>query len=109
MEQPNLKYIKDLSNGEATFENKILKIICNEFPQEVNEYYSNLELKKFTAAADNVHKIKHKISILGLESGYTTAIEHEKNLLQNSIELNEKFDAVLSNISNYLETIKTNL
>ena len=76
-----------------------------EFPQEVEVYQMNLRLKKFELAADNVHKLKHKISILGLEKSYEVAVDYEENLLDGNTNQKEEFEAVLKTITTYLEEI----
>jgi hypothetical protein len=39
MEQPNLNYLKSLSNGNTLLEERFLLIIKNEFPVDVEEFY----------------------------------------------------------------------
>lgn len=106
MEQPNLKYIRDLSGGEKEFENKLLSIIKSEFPSEKETYYKNMELKKFNEAAGNVHKLKHKISMFGLEKSYELAVVYENALKEGNDALQMEFDSVLLNISEYLSKMK---
>ena len=102
MEKPNLSYIHDMSGGDETFEQKIIGIIKNEFPQEKEIYYNNYNSKNFKLAAENVHKLKHKISILGLEKSYEIAVAFETSLLEGSIELKTEFESILTTITNYL-------
>mgnify|MGYP000169438902 CR=1 FL=1 len=42
MEQPNLLYIKTLSKGDRSFEEKIINIIKVEFPVEKKKYLKAL-------------------------------------------------------------------
>jgi HPt (histidine-containing phosphotransfer) domain-containing protein len=102
MEEPNLKYIHDLSGGVKGFENKLLDIIKAEFPDEKEIYNKNIGLKNFNEAADNVHKLKHKISIFGLEKSYELAVVHENALREGNDSLQTEFDSVLNKISKYL-------
>jgi hypothetical protein len=44
--------------------------------------------------AQSVHKLKHKISILGLEKSYL-AEEYESNLKNNSTNLHSDFESIL--------------
>ena len=104
MEKPNLSYIKALSGNDTAFEKKLLDIIKLEFPEEKKEFFSNILAKKLENASKNVHKLKHKISILGLEKSYKIAEEFEKNLLEGSLSLQEEFEAVLGTITDYLKT-----
>ncbi|MBT8324972.1 MAG: Hpt domain-containing protein [Winogradskyella sp.] len=105
MEQPNLRYIEQLSAGEETFKQKLISIIKKEFPTEVQTYNSNLDAKKYSLAADNVHKLKHKISILGLEKSYKVAQDHENQLRDNNLDLKNAFNGILIIISNFLDTV----
>lgn len=105
MEVPNLSYIKSLSGDDTLFEMKLLNILKREFPVEKEIYYKNLKEKKYKIVAQNVHKLKHKISILGLSKSYDIAIDYENNLLENSTDLKEEFDNILTVITNYLDNL----
>jgi len=105
MEKPNQSYINSLSGNDDDFKQKLINIIKKEYPEEKQEYYNNYNAKKFKLAASNVHKLKHKISILGLEKSYEVAVAYEENLLEGNSDLNEDFEAILTNITNYLKTI----
>jgi len=105
MEKPNKIYLKQLSDGDVAFENQIISIIKKEFPVEVLEYQNSIKSNDFLKTADNVHKLKHKISILGLERGYEIASEFEKEL-KNGMKIQQvSFDEILNKISLYLNTI----
>ena len=80
MEKPNLNYIKQLSDGDVDFENQILSVLKRELPEEFEEFLKNFKEKNFIKTAENVHKIKHKISILGLTKGYEEAALFENDL-----------------------------
>lgn len=105
MEQPNLSYINQLSGGDKTFEEKLISIIKLEFPEEKAIYYKNIDSDNFKEAAENVHKLKHKISILGLEKSYEVAVYFENNLLEKSTAGKEEFDKIMQMITNFLTTI----
>lgn len=105
METPNLSYIEQLSGGDSEFKNKIIQIIKEEFPVEKEEYYNNVENKKLEKVAENVHKLKHKISILGLEKCYKTAEIYEDELRNNDTSKQDEFESILNNITDYLSKI----
>jgi HPt (histidine-containing phosphotransfer) domain-containing protein len=105
MEQPNLSYINSLSGGDKAFEEKLISIIKKEFPEEKAVYKSNIDSENFKEAAENVHKLKHKISILGLEKSYEVAVEFENNLLEGNTNLSEEFESILNSITNYLQQL----
>ncbi|MFK2821131.1 Hpt domain-containing protein [Flavobacteriaceae sp. LMIT009] len=105
MEQPNLSYIYGMSGGDETFEKKIIDIIKKELPQEKDVYYLNIQANNYKEAAKNVHKLKHKISILGLVSGYEVAVNFENNLEIGRRDGQEEFEAILVNMTNFLDNL----
>ena len=105
MEKPNKSYIHSLSGGNKAFEQKLIDIIKGEFPEEKQVYFNNMVKKNYELAADNVHKLKHKISILGLERSYETAVAFENNLLEGSTKLKDEFESILTTITNYLQEL----
>ena len=105
MELPNLSYIKALSGGDKTFENKLIGIIKLEFIEEKTTYFKNFSKRDYVLASENVHKLKHKISILGLEKSYALATDYENKLIQDDIGLCEEFESILGNITDYLNRI----
>ena len=104
-DQPNLNYINSLSEGDKSFEMKILGIIKKEFKEEKNTYYNNMKIDNFKLCAENVHKIKHKISILGLEKSYEIAERYENNLREGNYELQNRFSDILNKVTNYLNKL----
>ncbi len=105
MEQPNLSYINELSGGDEAFKNKLITILKNEFPEEKEVYFKNFKAKNFKETAENVHKLKHKISILGLEESYKIAENYEDNLKESNVSGYETFNEILQNITDYLATL----
>ncbi|MCT4630365.1 Hpt domain-containing protein [Winogradskyella sp.] len=105
MDQPNLSYIESMSGGDKAFEKKLIDIIKQEFPEEKAVYFNNINAKNFKKAAENVHKIKHKISILGLTKSYDAAAYYENNLTENSTEGKVDFENTLQIMTDFLETI----
>ena len=105
MEKPNLEYINQLSRGDESIKKELIDLIKDEFPEEKKEYYISLENKEFKKIEENVHKLRHKISILGLEKSYEVANEFEHNLRKLNLARKEDFDKILTAISDYIETI----
>jgi hypothetical protein len=105
MEKPNVIYIEELSEGDMEFKKKIISIIKKEFPLEVLEYRNSMKNNNFLNASEKVHKLKHKISILGLEKGYELATNFEKELKNKMYSKQVSFEGILSKISTYLNTI----
>lgn len=105
MEQCNLNYIKNLSGGDLEFEQKIIEIIKKEFPEEVKVYENAIETSDFKATAEIVHKIKHKISILGLEKSYELAVDYEKDLLNEGLSYKEEFEKLLEHMTLFVQKL----
>jgi len=105
MEKPNLEYIDKLARGNESIRKILIDTIKNEFPKEKKEYYKSLKNKEYKKIEENVHRIKHKISILGLVKSYEKANEFEHNLREKSISGFQDFEKTLIAISKYIETI----
>ncbi len=102
VEQPNLDYIKEISGGNEEFEKKFLSIIQTEFPKERTEYLENLENDNLEESAKVVHKIKHKLGILGLTEGYKLAIKYEEDLKYGDTKLKEEFQQILQSVEEFI-------
>lgn len=102
MEEPNLSVIKEISGNDIDFQNSILEILKAEFPKEVDVYKNSFELKEYNEAAKNVHKLKHKISLLGLQEGLQLATQLEMDLKKENTALHNKFLEILDKIHVYL-------
>ena len=105
MEHPNLDYIKEISGGNEVFEKKFLNIIQTEFPKEKEEYMENLESEKLDESAKIVHKIKHKLGILGLQEGYRLAIKYEEDLKYGDTKLKDEFNEILTSVEEFISNI----
>ncbi|MDT0605799.1 Hpt domain-containing protein [Croceitalea rosinachiae] len=101
-EEPNLNYIKEIAGGNEEFEKKFLAIIQTEFPKEKEEYLKNLDDKELEESAKVVHKIKHKLGILGLNDGYKLAIKHEEGLKYGDAKLKDDFMDVLKVVEEFI-------
>lgn len=105
MEQPNLSYINSMSGGDKAFEKKLIDIIKGEFPKEKDVYFKNVAAENYKLTADNVHKLKHKISILGLEKSYDVAVNYENNLIDGNTNGRIEFESILQIMTDFLETL----
>lgn len=105
MEQPNLKYIDELSGDNLEFKTKLIGILKKELPEEIKEYVAEIQNSNSSAAAQLVHKLKHKISILGLEKSYYIAEEYESNLKNNSTKLAVDFENILKIMQEFVNRL----
>lgn len=102
MEQPNLDYIKELAAGDVSFEQKLIQVVKTELPDEIATYELNINNNAFAKAAENVHKLKHKLGIVGLVEGYDLAISYEEELKLGKNDLKEQFDTVLLSVVHFI-------
>lgn len=105
MEQPNLNYIIKLSGSDIIFQQKIIEIIKIELPLEISVYQENISAKNYKDAAECVHKLKHKISVLSLEKSYYIAEEFESNILKNSTKLKQEFENILTLMQEFVNSL----
>lgn len=105
MEQPNLTYVNQLARGDSVIKQTLIDVIKTEFPEEKKDYYDSFEKKDYKKIEENVHKIKHKISILGLEKSYELANTYEHNLREKNMAGFQDFDQILTSITTYIKTI----
>ena len=105
MEKPNLNYVNNLSGDDSYVKELLIDVIKTEFPEEKKKYYESYQNKEFKKIEENVHRLKHKISILGLENGYKNANAYEHNLRLNFKDKSKIFHKTLVIISDYLKII----
>lgn len=103
MEQPNLDYLKEISDGQPEVIAQFVGIIKEEFPGEFEQYQQLMKEKDWQHAAAMVHKLKHKIRILGLKEGRAVAVTHEDALKGGDYQHSEAFAAVLNKIEVFLK------
>jgi HPt (histidine-containing phosphotransfer) domain-containing protein len=103
MEKPNLKYIDEISQGDEIFKKKIVSLLKKELPKEIDDYKKNFKKGNLKEAAANVHKLKHKIAILGIPNDQKIASQFEYNLKNNNITLSIDFDRIIKKISKFVE------
>ena len=101
-EIPNLDYIKEIAGGNEEFEKKFLSIIQVEFPKEKEDYSNLLNSGELEESAKVVHKIKHKLGILGLSNGYKMAIKYEEDLKIGNTALKDDFEGVLNAVEEFI-------
>ncbi len=105
MEQPNLDYIIKLSGNDEVVKQKFITTLKNELPFEIEAYFVSLRSNELHKAAECVHKLKHKIGILGLEAGYNVAEAFEEELKNNQIKIQTEFDTILYSMQSFVESL----
>ena len=104
-ETPNLNYVEKLADNDINFYQKFIIVLKEEFPQEREAYEDNFTKKKYRNASEDVHKIKHKLNILGLHNSHSIAVKYEFELRNNAHTLSKEFTTILNNVEAYLKTI----
>lgn len=105
MEQPNLSYINSLAGDDAEFRAALIATIKRELPQEIAAYNISINSDDYKASAGHVHKLKHKVSILGLEKSYYLAEDFEDELKNNRTSLAPEFAALLNVMQNFTDSL----
>lgn len=105
MEQPNSDYINQLAGDNEEFKSKVVAILKRELPEEIELYQNYINNMNYILAAESVHKLKHKISILGLEKSYYIAEEFEENLKESSTHLQSDFESILKQMQDFVATL----
>jgi HPt (histidine-containing phosphotransfer) domain-containing protein len=105
MEKPNTNYIDELSADSPDFKIKIIEILKSELPEEIEIYENQIKNNDLANASLSVHKLKHKISILGLEKSYYIAGLFESNLKNNKTDLQTEFNNTLDIIKKFVNQL----
>jgi hypothetical protein len=104
-EVPNLSYVFSLVKDDLEFRNKFLAIIKREFPMELEKYLLHMSKDEPRAAAELVHKLKYRISALGMEKSFQLTENHEERLHIGDTSLDFDFRIILKKIVAFLEKI----
>lgn len=107
MDIPDLSTIEQISKGNNEFKDKLLTILKEELPVEIDQLENNIKNKEWTSAAEDVHKLKHKISLLKMENDYKVAQEFETELSKGNLKLHVDFMVIMQKITIFLSTYKT--
>lgn len=104
-EQPNLKYIEKLADGDSLIRERLILILKQEFPLEILKYRNDILNFNYLQAAESVHKIRHKIGLLGLENSYFISEIYEQNLRDNLTQNQINFEKIIIKIEDFLKSI----
>ncbi|MEP2936106.1 MAG: Hpt domain-containing protein [Gilvibacter sp.] len=96
MYSPNLSYINQLAGDSLDFRQKLIAILKTELPQEVDSLKTHLSSGSWSQAGELVHKIKHKISILGMSEAHKVATTYESELKEDNNRLASEFEDILT-------------
>jgi len=105
VEQPNLSYINELSSGDEQFRDQIIRVLKEELFLDVESYYKHIQNEDLKKTKEVVHRIKHKMSILGLEKSYKITNDFENNLANSSIKDKIYFENILPVMLDFVKNL----
>jgi len=105
MDKPNMNYIIQLADGDTEFERQFIAILKEEFPKEKEHYLTAITKADYKQASEIVHKLKHKLNILGMENAYRLSVKFEDELKQNNIDGNIEFIQIINIMESYIKNI----
>jgi HPt (histidine-containing phosphotransfer) domain-containing protein len=105
MEQPNLRYIDELAGNDKGFKKSIILILKKELDKEIQSYKTLMASQKYIATSELVHKLKHKISVLGLDKSYYIAESFESELKQSNCSLQPSFEEILAIMQKFVSDL----
>ncbi|GAB7258064.1 Hpt domain-containing protein [uncultured Polaribacter sp.] len=103
MEKPNLNYLKEISGGDIDFENSMLSILKTELPEELSILKSYYENSNYEELSLSIHKIKHKIGMLGMPIALEFASKIENDVKKGNLEQYTDLIFILERINVYLK------
>lgn len=105
-ESPNLSYINKLSRGDTLFVQNLMDIIKKELSRDSATYHSDLKEGNFIKSAEHVHKLAHKIRILGFKKGYKIAEQYSADLLKRNLKLKLDFENILKTMLLFVKNVQ---
>jgi len=106
METPTLTHIKKIAEGDEDFQSSLILILKRELPKEFSSYKDLIKEKAFSKASEIVHKMRHKIIILGLEEGHKIASQLENELKKGLLtQHHNSFTKIIATMEQFLEKI----
>lgn len=105
MEKPNLIFFEKLSKGDSEFMSRLIKTLKEDFKEDQIAYVKANQELNFDQMKFYVHRIKHKIGILGLEKSYILVGNYENDLSQENLNLKNDFLEILKTVSSFLKKL----
>jgi len=105
-ETPNLSYVGDLiGTKDYEFQKKFVDLLKIEFTSDLGKYLYHIKIDEPRAAAEVVHKLKYKFSVLGMKKAFVFAENHKERLHDGNTDLDADFRKTLKTVSSFLETV----
>ncbi|MGB1240923.1 MAG: hypothetical protein ACPG49_00270 [Chitinophagales bacterium] len=107
----DLSYLRQISEGDISFEREILLIYLREVPLLAQKTKKTLKVGDYKTAADLIHKLKSKIRVIGLKQAWRLAdfIEASLRKKTNLSELVKKIKVFFKIILHSVQLAKKEL
>ena len=103
-ETPNLSYVVELvGTSDFDFEQKFVALLKQEFVWDLEKYLYHIGKNEPRAAAEVVHKLKYKFSVLGMKRAFDFAEIHKEKLHVNDMDLDADFRRILKTVDIFLK------
>lgn len=104
--KPNLTYLHDIAPDDPGFRQRMLAILKNEFPVELQNYLQAISSRDWQSAVRYIHKIKHKFGVLGMPEAYELCQKLETDLDGGDDSLHETVLGHLRRAEAYLKRVR---
>lgn len=101
--EPTFSYLDHLSDGNREFKIRIIKIILNELPKDMDLYQYALKINNLYWAAEIVHRIKQRIAFFQMNESLKIADKHETQLREGKTTYIKEFNEIINKILKFLE------
>ena len=81
--EPNWDHLKMICKDDDDCVETFRKVLLKELPNELQILNQSIKSGSLSAAAEIVHKIKHKFALVNMESAYQLSVIYEKELLES--------------------------
>lgn len=102
-----MNYLANLADGDEAFQKTFTGILKSEFTADVAAYECAISGHDYESARQAVHKLKHKIGLLGMVKSYSQAQGFEDQLRAGNDQLKDWFGALLIQLQGYLNTLES--
>lgn len=105
-EKPNLAYVVELvGTTDFDFEKKFVALLKAEFKWDLGKYLYHIKIDEPRSAAEIVHKLKYKFSVLGMTRAFEFAERHKERLHVGDSSLHNDFNEILKTVGAFLKSV----
>lgn len=105
VETPNMNYVIELGGEDHIFRKKFVEILKREFTDQLGNYLYHIKQDEPRAAAEVVHKIKYKFTMLSMKRAFYFSEAYEEQLHVGDMSSDDDFKKILKTVKEYLKTL----